>query len=187
PFTHPLGHPCRHRVAAAQPGFTHRPPQTAPPHLHQGRGRKQPARRAAAPRRVRSSAPRSGAGVTATRTDVLGGFFQYPARTAYTAASVREWTPSFSRMLRTWFFTVFSVMNRRSPIWRLFSDLARRRKTSTSRGVSSGIIGVSGGVGSCFASSANSPMSLVAMVEVMDGCPDTTARIDRESTRLNYS
>ena len=32
-------------------------------------------------------------------------------RQAYVTASIREWRWSFSRMLRTWFFTVFSEMN----------------------------------------------------------------------------
>ena len=32
------------------------------------------------------------------------------SRTAYMTASIREWSWSFSRMLRTWFFTVFSEM-----------------------------------------------------------------------------
>ena len=35
------------------------------------------------------------------------------SRTAYMTASIRECSCSFSRMLRTWFFTVFSLMNNR--------------------------------------------------------------------------
>ena len=41
------------------------------------------------------------------------------SRTAYRTASLLEWRPSLSRMLRMWFFTVFSEMKSNVPIWRL--------------------------------------------------------------------
>ena len=38
------------------------------------------------------------------------------SRTAYNTASLRECRPSLSRMLRMWFFTVFSEMKSSVPI-----------------------------------------------------------------------
>jgi hypothetical protein len=45
-------------------------------------------------------------------------------RTAYMAASIRDFICSFSRMLRMWFLTVFSLMNSSSAISRLLSPRA---------------------------------------------------------------
>ncbi len=46
------------------------------------------------------------------------------SRTAYMTASMRECSWSFSKMLRTWFLTVFSLMNSRLAISRLFRPWA---------------------------------------------------------------
>src|ERR671910_102710 len=58
------------------------------------------------------------------------------SRTAYMTASIREWSWSFSSMLRTWFLTVFSLIARRWATSRLLRPLATRRSTSSSRSVS---------------------------------------------------
>ncbi len=43
------------------------------------------------------------------------------SRTAYITASIREWSCSFSKMLRTWFLTVFSLMKSSLAMSRLAS------------------------------------------------------------------
>ena len=53
-------------------------------------------------------------------------------------ASMREWIWSFSRMFRTWFFTVFSEMNSSLAMSRLFIPRATSLSTSISRSVSLG-------------------------------------------------
>ena len=58
------------------------------------------------------------------------------SRTAYIAASVRDRSRSFSRMLRTWFFTVFSAITNWPAISLFDIPRATRRSTSTSRSVS---------------------------------------------------
>ena len=60
------------------------------------------------------------------------------SRTAYIAASVRERSRSFSRMLRTWFLTVFSAITSWAAISLFDMPRATRRSTSTSRSVSFG-------------------------------------------------
>src|SRR6202007_3009959 len=51
-------------------------------------------------------------------------------RTAIITASMREWIWSFSRMFRTWFFTVFSEMNSSLAMSRLFMLRAASLSTS---------------------------------------------------------
>ena len=53
------------------------------------------------------------------------------SRTAYIAASVRERSRSFSRMLRTWFLTVFSAITSSAAISLFDMPRATRRSTST--------------------------------------------------------
>ena len=100
------------------------------------------------------------------------------SRTAIMTASIREWICSFSRMLRTWFFTVFSEMNSSLAMSRLFMPRATSLRTSISRSVSLG-------AGTCCgrsssesrrASVANSVSSLPAMDGLMSDWPPCTAR-----------
>ena len=59
-----------------------------------------------------------------------------PSSTARAAAWVRSETPSFSRMLWTWFFMVLRLKHSCSEILRFVCPSASKRGTSTSRGVS---------------------------------------------------
>ena len=68
-----------------------------------------------------------GGGQVAPATDLL---------TAIITASILECSCNFSRMLRTWFFTVFSLMNSSLAISRLFIPVATSLSTSSSRSVS---------------------------------------------------
>jgi hypothetical protein len=58
-----------------------------------------------------------------------------PSRTASSAAFVRSFTWSFRKMLATWFLTVCSLMERRRPISRFDSPVARSLRISSSRAV----------------------------------------------------
>ena len=55
---------------------------------------------------------------------------------AIAAAWARERAPSLARMRDTCTLAVFSLMNRRSPIWRFVRPAATRSSTSSSRAVS---------------------------------------------------
>src|SRR4026207_1489714 len=86
-------------------------------------------------------------------------------------ASMREWSCSFSSRLRTWFLTVFSLMNSCLAISRLFMPLATRRSTSSSRSVRRrpGTAERSGR-DICL----NSSMSLTAIDGLISDCPSAT-------------
>ena len=58
-----------------------------------------------------------------------------PASRARWAAWVRDWTPSFPKMLATWRMAVLGLVPRRSAISRSRSPSIRRRRTSSSRAV----------------------------------------------------
>src|SRR4051812_15677591 len=106
------------------------------------------------------------------------------SRTAYITASMRECSCSFSRMLRTWFFTVFSLMNSRLAISRLFSPWATSLSTSSSRSVSRG-------VGTCCRSERdiclNSSRSLIAIDGLIRDWPSATTRIAWATSSIEES
>ncbi len=88
-------------------------------------------------------------------------------------ASMREWSWSFSRMLRTWFLTVFSVMNSCLAISRLLRPFATSRSTSSSRSVSRSVgTGSRSGRDICL----NSSISLTAIDGLIRDCPSATTR-----------
>src|SRR5262249_46608473 len=99
------------------------------------------------------------------------------SRTATMTASILEWICSFSRMLRTWFFTVFSEMNSSLAMSRLFIPRATSLSTCISRSVSRGA-GTSWARSSSSrrARAANSVRSLRAMDGLIRDWPPCAAR-----------
>ena len=93
-------------------------------------------------------------------------------------ASMREWIWSFSRMFRTWFFTVISEMNSSLAISRLFMPRATSLRTSISRSVSLGAAtgAVRSSAESRLARVANSVSSLPAIDGLISDWPPCTAR-----------
>ena len=87
-------------------------------------------------------------------------------------------------MLRTWFFTVFSEMNRSLAISRLFMPLATRRSTSSSRSVSRR-------PGTCSRSGRdiclNSSISLTAIDGLISDWPSATTRIAWATSSIEES
>ena len=88
-------------------------------------------------------------------------------------ASMRECSCNLSRMFRTWFFTVFSLMNSCLATSRLFRPFATRRSTSSSRSVSRGALPASR---SAREISLNSSISFAAIDGLINDCPSATTR-----------
>ena len=113
-----------------------------------------------ASRKVRNSATPRGSGRLRTSTELADGTQARPWRTAQTAAAVRESTPSFCRMCRTWLSTVRSPSDSASAISRSVRPSASSRSTSRSRRVSgrsfAGSLAAAGTVGGAGAATAAS-------------------------------
>ena len=100
-------------------------------------------------------------------------------------ASTREWRWSFSRMLRTWFLTVFSEMVSSPAISRLLMPVAMRRSTCSSRSVSRG--GAVVRVSACLASELNSVRSFAAIDGVMRLLPAITDATASPTSSIDIS
>ena len=90
-------------------------------------------------------------------------------------------------MLRTWFLTVFSLMNSRTPMSRFVSPLATSFSTSSSRSVRRGAGTLSWSTSARRASEANSTMSLLAMDGEISVWPWTTARTASATSSMEIS